>query len=107
MYNLPASQRAKIIPTVSSEYSFFEIFGFEGMIDFGEELVKWQSNKNCLKVGEGLSKQRCIFTTNTRFVHILNTVGYRKSLTGSGYQLAHIKLPNIEIQFSTLPELQN
>ena len=35
------------------------------------------------------------------------TVGCRKSPTGSGYQPAHIKLPNVQIQFSTSPELQN
>ena len=80
-YDLPASRRAKIIPTVSSEYSLLEVFGFEGMIDFGEELVKWQSNKNCLKVGESLSKQRCIFTTNTQFVQSVTYRSYNYDMT--------------------------
>lgn len=35
----------------------------------------------------------------------LRTVKYQKSLTRSGYQLANIKLPNIQIQFFTLSEL--
>lgn len=39
-------------------------------MDFDKELVKWQSNENCLKVGWGLSKQCCIFITDTRFVHM-------------------------------------
>ena len=38
-------------------------------MDLGEELVKWQWNENRLKVGGGLFKRRCIFTTDTQFVH--------------------------------------
>ena len=73
-YDLSASRRVKIISTISSEYSllelFLKVFDFEGMMDFGEELVRWYWNENRLKVGGGLSKRRCIFTTNTRFVQV-------------------------------------
>ena len=67
-YNLLTLQKTKIILIVLSKYSFFEIFGFEDIMDFGEKLVKWQLNKNCLKVGGGLAKRCYILTTNTRFV---------------------------------------
>ncbi len=40
---------------ILSEYSLLEVFGFEGVMDFGEKLVKWQWNENCLKVGGGLT----------------------------------------------------
>lgn len=39
-YNLTALQKEKIILTISFEYFFFKVFGINGMIDFGEELVK-------------------------------------------------------------------